>query len=881
MHKTSSLNFWTQSVRSAFRRRAAERVLNLFLASFIILISSCQSPQNKAPNLQDALKVDFTGEHAQIEVGGPYVGIEMHNSSPLLNRISFYYPRANSIDLNEDYWTRENYRVFFLGLKIGDGPKQWIGLESFKFELTPYTVHFTKTDSQKTIEVQYHFCNDKPAMVARINITNNTGTSIPFELYTHLEATLKTSHSYVHKTVAWTAYNDSGAAIYVNFDDDETGNAQLFVANAGEMPQSYTTRNSNGSVPLKDKNWWMDSSSDLPREVIPKEYPDRPVVAYVYQKQLAPGKKLHVEQIIGMREVGEISNVVSYLLKNYQQDSDKYEQNVLNKVFTQSVLKTGDPALDHSVGWAKAILATNAHYLDGHIVPMPCPAEYNFYFTHDVQLTDLAAVQFDLDRVRNDLLYIIGHANEDKIIPHAYYWKDHRYVTEYAESDNWNHFWFVLLSASYLRHSGDTAMLTTLYPYLSTSIHETLKNKRDDDLFYAYRPDWWDIGRSTGPRSYMTIMAIRAIRDFVYISTTLNQIPDDLKGLETLAANMQVQLSKRLWDDDLNYLINYFEDGSMDRHHYIGSLLGPYFNVIDKEKKVKLVETATAKLLDEKIGIYNVFPMDFHLLIDFLKFNGNEAGQPGYYANGGVWPHGNAMYALALMSIGEKEKACEFIKKIMTVDGVIHSPNGQPAMYEYRVSDKSNSAMYGRVDKPQFLWAGGWYLYCLYHLLGVNENVWNISLSPYILQDQQDAQFSLNINGRLITVIVTGKGTHIRDMSVDGKPYLSAVIPQTLSVNKSIEIVLGTPHQPYLTATESILLKHTYNEPVRQLDVELKAFPGHKNAIQLISPWKPQVVLQNGEALESGFIVSSNNGIYDIKFSVTHQQSVESIAIQF
>ena len=71
----------------------------------------------------------------------------------------------------------------------------------------------------------------------------------------------------------------------------------------------------------------------------------------------------------------------------------------LKKVFGETKLTSGDSIIDQSVFWAKAILEANAHYLDGEIVPMPCPAEYNFYFTHDVLKTDLAAVNFDTERV--------------------------------------------------------------------------------------------------------------------------------------------------------------------------------------------------------------------------------------------------------------------------------------------------------------------------------------------------------------------------------------------------------------------------------------------------------------------------------------------------
>ena len=179
---------------------------------------------------------------------------------------------------------------------------------------------------------------------------------------------------------------------------------------------------------------------------------------------------------------------------------------------------------------------------------------------------------------------------------------------------------------------------------------------------------------------------------------------------------MQQTLNKKLWSDDQKYIINYYEDGSIDKHYYMGSLLAVYFNLLNPERSNELIKTAEEKLLDEKLGIYTLFPMDFNKLIDKLKFAGNEAGEPFKYANGGIWMHGNAWYALDLIKTGQKEKAINFIKRTMTLDGIINSPNGQPAMYEYRDSNFNNPKEYGKIDKPQFMWAAGWYLYCIYEL---------------------------------------------------------------------------------------------------------------------------------------------------------------------
>ena len=84
------------------------------------------------------------------------------------------------------------------------------------------------------------------------------------------------------------------------------------------------------------------------------------------------------------------------------------------------------------------------------------------------------------------MLYEVITTN--KVIPHAYYWKDSSYKTEFAGTANWkklgtssvpspiwNHFWFTLVCARYLRHSGDIEFLNQLYSYIKRSIKTALK----------------------------------------------------------------------------------------------------------------------------------------------------------------------------------------------------------------------------------------------------------------------------------------------------------------------------------------------------------------------------------------------------------------------
>jgi hypothetical protein len=820
--------------------------------------------------------MDSACDSAQIEVGGPFVGIEMHHSSPLLNRISLFYPVANSIDLSTDYWQRSESRVTFLGLKVGRGPKEWVGLKPFAFRLTPYSVMLHTVDDRRAIQVSYQFCQEKPAMVSRLEITSNLAEPALFEVYTHLEASLRTSHTYALIDQAWTEFDEASSAIYVNYDEPATGFAQLFVANAGQQPTSYATDSEMLGLP-PNGNWWMDRTQDLPGEVIKQSSPGRPGVAFLYRKELDPGQKLTVVQILGSCRQGERRELVGYLLDHYEHQIGLYEQCVLSKARGDGLVETGDSAIDHSALWAKAVLAANAHYLGGEVVPMPCPAEYNFYFTHDALLADLAAVHFDPERVRRDLEYIVARA--DDTIPRACYWKDDRYVIEPAEADNWNHFWFILVSASYLRHSGDVETLQRLYPHLSSSLELAMTSRGRGGLMWARHPDWWDIGHSPGPRAYMTILAIRALREFTYICTVLDKDTAQLPQYEDMAARLQRQLNAELWDEDLRYLVNSNQDGCVDSHIYAGSLLAAHF-LIDTDRCAALVQTAKDRLLDEKLGIRNVSPADFHLLGDDLGFKGKEAGVPGAYMNGGIWPHGNAWYALALLAIGEKDKALGFIKGVMTLQGVIDSPNGQPAMYEYRNSDFGDPSSYGKVDKPQFLWAAGWYLYTLYHLLGIRENEWNIALDPYLFEARTASRFGFLAGGRLVSVSVLGSGRHIKSIEYDAVPYPAMVIPAG-AVPGQIRIVLGVPELPYVARTSSILLASRFDRRNRRMEVEVKAFPGHENDLSIVSPWAPESVVANGVELSASWSLQQFDKVYRMTVGFSQQSWQDTIEVRF
>ena len=805
----------------------------LYLAILIFSLNINFYPQG----LENNLKVTFKGD-AQLETGSSFVGLEFHHNSPAIERISFYFPVSNSVDLSNDYWKRDSSFVMAAAIRIGN-KTEWLNHEKFEFTSTPYFVSFFNKDQQKEVRITYNFLKDKPAYTTTYEIKNKSNKKVTFDLYTDLEVNLKTSHSYKIKDRASSSRDNS--IFYVKYNDSELQNTCLFSANEGEQPVSFSTKSVLDKVPVVNNDWWNNNNLSLNNEIITKDNRGIPAFRYLYNQELAPGETMTIVQVVGTAKENEVKSIAEYSAGNYIKETDNYRDYVLNYV-KENQFTTGDSYLDKTVLWSDAMLAVDKHYIDGSVQPMPCPAEYYFYFTHDVLLTDLAAVNFDLARVKQDLTFITNHADKNNTIPHAYYWQDTAFVTEYADSDNWNHFWFVIASAKYLLHSGDKEFLNKIFPFVQKSIDMALSN-RHNDLMWAIRPDWWDIGRNYGPRAYMTILATKSLREFIYISSVLGKNSGKLKKYAETADAMQKALNDKLWSSDQNYLLNYWADGSLDKHYYIGSLLASHFNLLDQKRKEELDSTAKKMIVDENVGVYSVFPMDFHKLIDFLKFQGNEAGEQGYYINGGIWPHGNAWYALSLMSAGKKKEALDFIKRDMTLNGIMDGPNGQPAMYEVRYGDKTNKNIYGKIDKPEFMWAAGWYLYSIYNLFALKENDWNITFDPYLPEKTESIIFNLTVNGSKTITRIRGAGELINTIKYDGKEIPSAVVPSDLAGVKAITIKKGKITVPYLKNINSELKQISYDKSKKLLSLKLTSFEGNNVTAEVITPTEPKLVM--------------------------------------
>ena len=811
-----------------------------------------------AQSSSEPLSYFFDRHYGQVEVGGRFAGAEFHESRPIPSRISFYYPVANSIDVSTDYWKRGNSLPFALGIRAGQEAKRWFGREPWDYTLSPHKAIFHRREAELEYFLSYEFCMNQPAMVVSLRVKNISGQKIPVEVYTHLLLSLRTCQTYARKDSAWTEYDSTVDAIAAHFDDPQTKQASVFVENAGIHSDSWSTSAKELVATDSGTSRWMsDSTSRLNQKLIPASSPGQPVAAFVYRNEIAPNDSLVIVQIVGSCPRDEVKKRTSFLTGVWRQEVAEYDAYIIQKAEKESHFITGDQWLDRSAIWARGLIASNAHYIDGQILPMPCPAEYNFFFTHDVLLTDLGAVNFDLQRVKRDLFYIASLSKEN-VIPHAYYWRDDGFKTEYCAPDNWNHLWFILAAASYYRHSLDSATLHALYPLMSKSVELILTQRKADGLMYAKHPDWWDIGNREGPRSYLTILTIRALRDFAYVNAALGKRDGKyLLELETSADNMQEMLNERLWDDTRQFLTN-FNGADRDYHYYAGSLLAPMYGTLNKDRSVQLLNTANKELVDQRIGVRIVAPADFHTdsMISYFKLLGNEAGAPYAYANGGVWPHSTAWYILALQSCGKTDEAVEFLKRTLTLDGIAQSPMGQPAMYEYRFADTS-SPDFGKIDKPSFLWAGGFYLNVLYRLFGVTENEWNLSVSKPRPSNFDSAGFSLAF-GLQKNILIKGKGEALHSWRSGDENVSSLVFPVDAVQSTQCEIEFGAAHDPYLESINAILVSARYIEKTKLLECVVSSFQGHAVTAKIVGAKKAKTIMVDGKRVKN--VRRSRNG---------------------
>lgn len=219
----------------------------------------------------------------------------------------------------------------------------------------------------------------------------------------------------------------------------------------------------------------------------------------------------------------------------------------------------------------------------------------------------------------------------------------------------------------------------------------------------------------------------------------------------------------------------------------------------------------------------------------------------------------------------------EYIKKLLTVGGITQSPKGQPAMFEYRVAAGDD---YGLIDKPNFSWAAGWYMYTLYNLYVTQESMWNVTLKPYLSDTQDECEFNLYANGNNVDVHLTGNGSFCEKILFDDEDFNSLVLPEDNKVSK-IEMVLGNPSNPYLKEISSKLEGCLWSSDQNLLSVNFEDPLIVGTEIIIVSDRKIKQVEFMGQTLSDYKMTEIYENVYEIKINIVTNTKHNKVEVYF
>ena len=809
---------------------------------------------------QDPLRYSFAGRRGQVEVGGPFAAAEFHDSRPVPSRIGFFHPVANSVDLSTDYWKRGE--SIPLSIRIDAGSfSNVLARESWEYDLSPFGVTFRKNEGTIRMSVSYAFGERLPAMFVTTTVVNAGEDTLPVDIVTHLLFALRTCQSYTRLDSSTVDVEGPGKMVTASFSERGAHQAVTFVRNLGASPVAWSTDADAAGIKDNGEHAW----SGVRDTVLFMDGRRRNAALFRYRADLRPGDSVVVVHMIGSTEAVTMPEISRNADMQWASDIALFEGRVRHPANQPFEFTTGDRWIDRTAAWSRSLVEANQHVLDGSLVPMPCPAEYNFLFTHDILLSGLGIVNVDGERVRRDLQWIVKHADGTNI-PHAYYWRDSSFQTEYCTPSNWNHLWFLMLSARYIRYTHDTATGLTLLPYAERSVRDLLTQVGADDLVHAPRPDWWDIGWRDGPRAYLTALMSRALDEYVVFRTSIGRRGDSLQWLENTSIRLRTALLKRLWNERSGYLLDR-NGNDIDRHIFAGPLIAAVYRLLPQAVLERLVRTAEGKLLAPGVGIRAVMPANFDRdsVKRYYDIKGNEAGNTYWYINGGVWPHLNAWYAVALHQVGRTQDAIDFFRTTMTLDGVASGPSGIPAMYEYRMSDVS-SKDFGTVDKPSFLWVGGFNLFTMYQLAGIRDVPWNLAFDPSVAA-WPTVIASWNYGGKNILTVRPGKN-ELSGIMCDGVRVPSYVLPLEYLGSQTIDVIQNGIPTPVLSEINAVVHRVWKNEAFKTLNIECSSFEGRTVEAFLLTPKAVGAVTLDGKKLKAERKGSSRNEMqrWSVKF---------------
>ncbi|MBK7213863.1 MAG: hypothetical protein IPH88_11330 [Bacteroidales bacterium] len=258
--------------------------------------------------------------------------------------------------------------------------------------------------------------------------------------------------------------------------------------------------------------------------------------------------------------------------------------------------------------------------------------------------------------------------------------------------------------------------------------------------------------------------------------------PEEAKVLSKKASNLKKSILARLWDQKQNRF-NYFIDGAGKpdpSQEGLGISFAVIFGIIDGERASKLIGDAHVS----QFGIPSVYP-------DFPIYSTEKPGRH----NNIIWPMVNGFFARAAINTGNE---AVFNRELFNLAHLAMDP------------DKGNQDFREIYNPYSGIPDGGWQLgshwnschhqtwsatafinMVQYGIAGLRITNEGLSFKPYLPEGISSLTLSgLKYRHSELNVTLSGKGSKIKSMFLDGKIQAGNNIPQGLEGKHEIKIIV-------------------------------------------------------------------------------------------
>ena len=184
------------------------------------------------------------------------------------------------------------------------------------------------------------------------------------------------------------------------------------------------------------------------------------------------------------------------------------------------------------------------------------------------------------------------------------------------------------------------------------------------------------------------------------------------------------------------------------------------------------------------------------------------------------------------------------------------------------------------IDKPSFLWAGGFYLKTLYNLFGLRENEWNLSFSGVNVHRPVTASYTLEFGDKKV-VNLSSDGIFLKSLTFGSESIPSAVLPLSAARREPVfKTVFDSLRHSCLYSMNAIVYKISSGAD-GLLDCEIASFQGHRVFPVVIAPAPPRQALVDGVPLPAPGSVRTPDGQRAYEYSFIAKSGHQHLLIYF